>query len=67
MRSTILRLLHDDGGQDLVEYALLTSVIGFASAGAFPVILNAIGTVYGTWETSVNSIWEPADPLGSGS
>jgi len=67
MRTVIRRLLQEETGQDLVEYALLTSLIGFASAGVFPYIMNAIGNVYLTWETSVNGLWEPGDPLGSGS
>ena len=67
MPSIIARLLREDDGQDLIEYALLTSVIGLVSVATFPVILNAIGTVYGTWETSMNTLWEPSNPIGSGS
>ena len=67
MKNLLVRFVREDEGQDLVEYALLTSVIGFASVATFPVILNAIGTVYGTWETSMNTLWEPANPIGSGS
>lgn len=61
------RLLVDDGGQDLVEYALLTAAIGLAAVVVFDQIRTAIGNTYGTWETGVNNLWVPPDPVGSGS
>jgi hypothetical protein len=33
-------------------------------AGAFQLIMSAIGTTYGTWDTSVNSIADTPDPGG---
>jgi len=58
------RLLRDDRGQDLIEYALLTGVIGFAGLLVFDVIMTAIGTTYGSHESAVNAIWEPRAPAG---
>ncbi len=57
-----LRLFADERGQDLIEYALLTTVIGFASIAVFDVIRAAIANVYGTWNSSANSNWYPPDP-----
>lgn len=67
MRSLLLKLLADDGGQDLVEYALLTTVVGLSAVVAFNLLQAAIGFAYGSWETGVNNIWESPDPTGGGS
>jgi Flp pilus assembly pilin Flp len=60
-------LLFETDAQDLVEYALLTTLIGFAGAAAW----NAMQTGLGTWYTTSNGAlynrWEPADPVGGGS
>ena len=67
MTGLLSRLLVDDAGQDLIEYALITVAIGLASIAVFDQIRAAIGFVYGTWETGVNNLWEPKDPVGGGS
>ena len=65
MGGVFLRLIVCDEGQDLVEYALLTAAIGFACIGVFDVLLNAMGSTYASWDTSVNNLWEPSAPSGS--
>jgi Flp pilus assembly pilin Flp len=67
MRSLLLKLLADDGGQDLVEYALLTTVVGLSAVVAFNLLQAASGFASGSWETGVNNIWESPDPSGGGS
>jgi Flp pilus assembly pilin Flp len=67
MGSLLLRLFTDEGGQDLVEYALLTTFVGLSAVLAFNVLQTAIGFAYGSWETGVNTIWESPDPSGAGS
>jgi Flp pilus assembly pilin Flp len=62
MRRIVLRLVHDERGQDLIEYALLTSFIAFAGLAVMDVLLNAINNTYGSQETAVNSLWEPPAP-----
>jgi Flp pilus assembly pilin Flp len=59
------RLLSDEQGQDLIEYALLSTFIGLAGIGVFGLITNAISTVYGSWNTETNNIWETPNPAGS--
>lgn len=58
-------LLADESGQDLVEYALLTSAIGLACVAVFDTLLTAIGAAYGSWETGTDSLWETPNPSGS--
>ena len=64
MTFLIRRFIADEDAQDLIEYALLSTVIGFAGAAAFQLIMNAIGTTYGKWDTSVNGLWNTPDPAG---
>ena len=58
----LVRLVNDDSGQDLVEYALLSGIIGVAGVLLFPVIAGKMGTAYTTWETAIKDAWEPCSP-----
>jgi len=62
--SVFLRLLRDDEGQDVVEYALLASTIGLSAALSFQLILSVIGVAYRGWVNNVNGLWEPPAPGG---
>jgi Flp pilus assembly pilin Flp len=64
MKSLLLRFIADENGQDLVEYALLCTVIGLAGAGTFNLIMDALGLTYGKWDTQVNGLWDPPNPSG---
>ena len=46
MATFVLRLFRDEQGQDLIEYALLTAVIGFAGLAVFGVLLDVISNTY---------------------
>ena len=65
MRGLLRRFLVDERGQDLIEYALLTSFIGFAVIGAFDLIRTAIHNAYLSWNVHANDNWRPSDPAGS--
>lgn len=67
MAAFVLRLFRDEQAQDLIEYALLTTVIGFAGLALFSVLLDAISNTYGTQEGAVNDRWVPSDPGAGGS
>ncbi len=60
--ASIRRLIVDEDGQDLIEYALLTGAIGFAGVVGVGLIGLAINAVYSSWDTGVNSLWETPDP-----
>jgi Flp pilus assembly pilin Flp len=64
MPSLLHRFIADEDAQDLIEYALLCTVLGFAGAAAFQLIMAAIGTTYGKWDTQVNDLWNTPDPGG---
>jgi pilus assembly protein Flp/PilA len=58
----IIHLLTDDSGQDLVEYALLSGIVGVASILLFPVIAGQMGTAYSNWQEAAQDAWEPCAP-----
>jgi len=62
MKSLVVRLWRDQHGQDLVEYALLTSFIGFAGLAVMDLILSAINNGYSAQGVAVNGLWEPPAP-----
>jgi Flp pilus assembly pilin Flp len=49
MKKILVRLLVDDRGQDLIEYALLMAFIALASAVLF---VGAGGNISGIWTSS---------------
>ncbi len=63
VKELMARLVVDDGGQDLIEYALLTAFIGLAGAAAFTLVASSMSTAYSSWGTGINNLWEPADPV----
>ena len=62
MKAAALRLLRGEDGQDLVEYALLAGLIGFAGLLVFDAMLQAMGVTYGSWETGVDNLWDTPGP-----
>ena len=63
MKQLLLNLLHDESGQDLIEYTLLMAFVALASAALF---LGAGGSISGIWSTS-NSQLAAANTAASGS
>jgi hypothetical protein len=63
--SLVSRLFKESQGQDLVEYALLVSFVGFSAAAAAPVIMDALAAGYAAWNTGTQDVWVPQDPTGS--
>ena len=62
MLRTLLRLIRDDDGQDVVEYALLTAGIGIVSVATWPVIETGIKNTYKTLNGRTQDAWEVPDP-----
>ena len=51
MRRTLCRVVLDDAGQDLIEYALLASLIAVVSISA----LQTLGPLIAKWFAQVNA------------
>ena len=59
------RLLHDDTGQELIEYAILTGFIAAGSVALFAALAGTMYTAYAGptgWNESAQAAWEPCDP-----
>jgi Flp pilus assembly pilin Flp len=57
------RLLADERGQDLIEYALLTGIIAVAGALVFPAVRGKMAAAYQAWNANAYAISEPPPPL----
>ena len=55
----LIRLISEEDGADLVEYALLTMAIGLGTAAAFAGWSAAIKGTYSSWNTNTNNLWDP--------
>ena len=60
--AALATFVSDDGGQDLVEYALLGAFIGVVSVIVWQNIATAIGLRYTEYNTNVNSLWASPEP-----
>jgi Flp pilus assembly pilin Flp len=57
------RLLVDDRGQDLIEYALLAAIIGIAGSLVLPLVGPKMGNAFTTWGGQVYNTWTPSAPV----
>jgi len=62
MLNLLCRLIVDDGGQDVIEYALLTAAIGLAGIATWPLIAAGIESAYESFDADTQEIWEVPDP-----
>ena len=62
MKELLARLLEEESGQDLIEYALLTTFVGLAGAVGLTLIRTAINTTYVSWNGGMNNLWRPPNP-----
>ncbi len=67
MMQLFLRLIREDNGQDLIEYALLSAFVGLVGVVAWANIGNKIGSAYQGWNTNVQTLSGcTPDPGGGG-
>ena len=59
----VRRLLVDETGQDLIEYALLAGSIGLVGIAAWQSIVTGIGLGYQGWDANMQAAWEPQNPV----
>ena len=65
-----VRLITEDRGQDLVEYALLAAFVGIAGWAVLMTLPGVIGTTYASWLDPTNGVpgqWDPPPPASAGS
>jgi Flp pilus assembly pilin Flp len=67
-RHIVDRLVREDAGQDVVEYALLAAFLGIVGYLALAGIRTEVFNAYTQWQdpnSGVPSLWEPLAPSGS--
>lgn len=63
-----LRLfLWSEEGDDLIEYALLGTLVGLIGLVAFNLLSSSISGAYNSWDQGIQNLWEPDPPAASGS
>jgi Flp pilus assembly pilin Flp len=65
MTSLLVRLITEEHGQDLVEYALLTAAVSVATVLGIAALGSAVNSVYTAWDTRTQDLWEPQAPAAS--
>jgi Flp pilus assembly pilin Flp len=65
MWTLVQRFVREDGGQELVEYALIVALVALVSAAALGSLQTALHNAYVSWDTSNQSLWEMPAPGGS--
>ena len=61
------KFIRDDGGQDLIEYALLAAFIGVCAVVAWTNIPPKIAAAYSGWDSSLQNLSScTPDPGGGG-
>ena len=67
MRTLVRRLVADEAGQDLVEYALLAAFIALASVAGISALRASMHTAYTSWNAQTQNCWQmPAPGAGGG-
>ena len=61
-RAVVVRLVKDEGGQDLVEYGLLLATVVAGSVVLFPEIVSRMGAMMSGWGPALNDLWVPLPP-----
>lgn len=62
MPATFVRLLREEHGSDLIEYALLAATVGVGAAAGLSLFPGAMNAVYTAWDADTQDLWEPLDP-----
>ena len=61
------RLITDDSGQDVVEYALLGAIVGIASIATWQLLVTTVADVYSAADADVQGVSGcTPDPGGGG-
>jgi len=61
-RAVAARVIADDSGQDLIEYALLTAIIGISGVLILSTLSTTMGTAYSGLNTAGQNAWQPCPP-----
>ena len=66
MTRVLLRLIRDDDGQDLIEYAFLCVFVAFAALAAWQGVRTGMTAAYASLDNNEQSLWVTPDPPSAG-
>ena len=66
VRAVAAGVIADDSGQDLIEYAVLTAIIGISGVLILSTLSTTMGTAYSRWNTAGQNAWQPCPPQSAG-
>ncbi len=55
LKEILIRLVKEDSGQDLIEYALVAALIGLGAVGTMKSLGSIIGTAFSTVGSTLTS------------
>lgn len=62
LRQLLGRFCSEDSGQDLIEYALLTVIIGLTSLVLYTTVQSTMAKNYKDSNTNIQNVWQPPPP-----
>lgn len=63
----IVRFVSEQTGQDVIEYGLLSAGIAVVGIVLWNNVGVGIAAAYGSWDSGIQDLWVPDDPIGGGS
>ena len=57
-----LRFVRNEEAQDLIEYALLTAIIGISGVLVLSTLSTTMASAYSGWNTAGQNAWQPCPP-----
>lgn len=63
LRAEFVRLCREEEGQDLIEYGLLSAIIGLSSLFLYTTVAPAMSAVYMSRLQAHQDAWTPPPPL----
>jgi Flp pilus assembly pilin Flp len=67
MWTSVRRLVREDGGLELVEYALIVALVALVTAAALSGLQTALHDAYVSWDSGNQSLSQMPAPGGGGS
>jgi Flp pilus assembly pilin Flp len=64
MRALVRRLVLEEDGQDLIEYALLATLVAIVGIAALNQLQSTLHDAYVQWDSANQALWEMPDPSG---
>ena len=65
LAAALRTFVRDEGGQDVIEYGLLSAFFGIVTIAIWIAIQGRLQAAYVGYDTDVQNLWQSPDPGGS--